>query len=292
MIHCPHCAAPAQPDWQFCEECGKQLGELIAAEPTMRFSPGDEGVLDLGAVAGVTDIGLRRPRNEDAVAVGTQGPVLAAVICDGVATSAHSETAAGLGVSEGLRALLDACAKGEPPGSATATGLIAAASAVAALGTPGDRNPPCCTYVSALFHEGSVVIGWVGDSPAYWIGPAGAHRLTVDDSAAGRLIAEGVSPDDPRFATPMAHALERWLGADAGPVTPKVHRFVPDSSGLVVICSDGLSQYLDAKVVAPVDHLSTPSTAVRLLLGRALGAGGGDNISVAALACPATEEDA
>lgn len=243
-------------------------------------------MLDLGLVAGVTDRGRKRPRNEDAVAIGARGPLLAAVICDGVATSSRSEAAAALGASEGLRALLGACVQGEPPGSATATGLLAAAAAVARLGTPGDRNPPCSTYVSAVFHEGAAVIGWVGDSPAYWIGPTGAHRLTVDDSAAGRLTAEGVSPDDPRFAEPMAHALERWLGADAGPVIPKAHRFVPDSPGLVMICSDGLSQYLDAHLIEPADYAETPAVAVRTLLDRALVAGGADNISVAALACP------
>ncbi|GLW81744.1 Serine/threonine protein phosphatase PrpC [Actinokineospora globicatena] len=280
---CAHCGAALEPAWRFCEDCGRDRATPPTVDATLAFSAADPS-LDLDRVAAITDRGRRRERNEDAVAIGVLGDVAAAVVCDGVA-SAPGSAAAALAASEaGLRELLAAVARGDEPTAATTAAATAAADAAAALGDPDDANPPCCTYVSALVTDDGVTVGWVGDSPAYWAGSTGTRRLTVDDSAAGRLFAEGVAVDDPRMAEPGAQALERWLGADAGPITPRVRRFSPTESGLVLLCSDGLSRYLDAGVVAPADHLGAPLAVARTLLGRALAAGGHDNVTVAAIA--------
>ncbi|SES47266.1 Serine/threonine protein phosphatase PrpC [Actinokineospora terrae] len=279
---CAHCGAALEPAWRFCEDCGRDRSTRIEATPSAVFSAAAPS-MDLDRVAAVTDRGRRRERNEDAVAIGVLGDVAAAVVCDGVASAPGSAAAATAASEAGLRELLAAVARGDEPAAATTAATAAAARAAAALGDPGDSNPPCCTYVSALVTGDGVTVGWVGDSPAYWAGADGTHRLTIDDSAAGRLLAQGVALDDPRMAEPGAQALERWLGADAGPVTPKVRRFSPPGAGLVVLCSDGLSRYLDAEVVAPADHLGAPLAVARTLLGRALAAGGHDNVTVAAI---------
>ncbi|WP_020666480.1 PP2C family protein-serine/threonine phosphatase [Amycolatopsis nigrescens] len=290
---CPHCASGVRPQWLFCEGCGRDLSPPSDLDMSLLFSYGtgfsDGQTLDMGRVAAVTDRGHHRGRNEDAVAIGTLGQVgqvSAAVVCDGVASSPRSETAAKAATEAGLRELLAATARGDSPRTATIAGAIAAGVAAADLGDPAEDDPPCCTYVSALVSGGTAVVGWVGDSPGYWAGAAGLRRLTVDDSIDGRLAAEGVPRADPRRAGSRAQALERWLGADAGAVTPKVHQFAPDAPGLLVVCSDGLSRYVDTGVVAPAGHTCSPAAAVRTLLGRALAAGGHDNVTVAALACP------
>ncbi len=242
------------------------------------------GLLDLDVVAGITDPGGHRDHNEDAIAVGTLGPAAAAVVCDGVASSPGSGVAAAVAAEAGLRTLLAAVARGEEPVAAITAGMVAAAEVAAAVTAPDPDDPPGCTYVSALVDDTGVTVGWVGDSPAYWADPTGTRRLTVDDTPAGGLLADGATPDDPRLSDPAAHALARWLGADAGDAPPHVHRFVPDGPGLVVLCSDGLSRYLDAGLIAPVDHQGTPADTARTLLDSALAAGGHDNVTVAVIA--------
>ncbi|GLZ43182.1 protein phosphatase 2C domain-containing protein [Actinokineospora sp. NBRC 105648] len=275
-VDCRHCTAPVQPGRHFCEHCG--------AEQRMLFS-GPAEALDLRQVAGITDRGRRRDHNEDAVAVGTLGPLSAAVVCDGVASSPGSAAAASHAVQAGLRGLLDAAARGEDPSIATTAGALAGAAAAAALGDPSDDNPPCTTYVSALAAEDEAAVGWVGDSAAYWAGPEGLSRLTVDDSAAGRLTAAGVQLEDPRLADPTAHALERWLGADAGEVVPQVYQFTPPTPGLILVCSDGLSRYLDAGLVVLADYRGRPAEIAQELLTDALEVGGHDNVTIAVIAC-------
>jgi serine/threonine protein phosphatase PrpC len=108
----------------------------------------------------------------------------------------------------------------------------------------------------------------------------------VDDSLAGRLAAAGAPPDDPRFAQADAQSLDRWLGADARRVTPHVVTFVPPGPGMVLACSDGLSRYLDAGHIDPTDLSGSSAEWARVLLDRALAAGGHDNITVAVLAFP------
>ncbi|MBM7773432.1 serine/threonine protein phosphatase PrpC [Actinokineospora baliensis] len=279
---CVNCGATLQPGWLFCEDCGRDQRALPTGEPRVEHST-QRPDLDLDRVAAITDRGRRRERNEDAVAIGTLGDVAAAVVCDGVASAPGSEMAAIRAAEAGLAELLAAIARGEEPIAATTAAANSAADAAALLGDPSDKNPPCCTYVSALVTAEDVTVGWVGDSPAYWAGSTGMRRLTVDDSAAGRLIAQGVGIEDPRMAEPGVHALERWLGADAGPISAQVRRFSPPEPGLVLLCSDGLSRYVDAGLVAPADHLGTPAAVTRTLLGRALAAGGHDNVTVAAI---------
>ena len=72
---------------------------------------------------------------------------------------------------------------------------------------------PSTTMVVALAATGQIVVGNVGDSRAYWLGQAadGRRLLTVDDTVAQELMAEGAPPDEafgpPRSA--LHHPLDR-----------------------------------------------------------------------------------
>ena len=51
---------------------------------------------------------------------------------------------------------------------------------------------PSCTFVSAACRGDEAVIGWIGDSRAYWLAERDARRLTVDDSWATEQVADGL----------------------------------------------------------------------------------------------------
>jgi serine/threonine protein phosphatase PrpC len=246
---------------------------------------------DLDLVAGVTDVGRCRERNEDAMAIGRVDTATVAVVCDGVSSSPRSElaaiAAARAGVTDLLRTLGDArSVSADVAVSATGRAAIAAADAAAATGRDCPADPPCCTYLSVLLTSDLVTLGWLGDSPAFWVAEDGIRRLTVDDSLAGRLAADATPPDDPRYARADAQSLDRWLGADARRATPHVVTFVPPGPGMVLACTDGLSRYLDGGHIDPTDLSGAPAEWARVLVDRVLDAGGHDNITVAVLAFP------
>jgi serine/threonine protein phosphatase PrpC len=92
----------------------------------------------------------------------------------------------------------------------------------------------------------------VGDSRAYWLPASGdGARLTDDDSWAEQMVALGALSEAEAQAHQNAHVLIGWLGADAEAVEAHVRIFTPESSGVIVVCSDGLWNYLpEASAIA------------------------------------------
>ncbi|WP_213454291.1 PP2C family protein-serine/threonine phosphatase [Rhizomonospora bruguierae] len=286
---CAGCGARV-PAGGYCDDCGRRRAmgsehaELeLPAEPT--------GGPAAGAIAAVTDK-ARRPRNEDAVAIGRHGDTTVAIVCDGVSTSTRADTASHAAVEAGMHALLGALADGADAAEASRRGARAASSAARGTGRPEDGDsPPSCTYVSAVVTGEEVTVGWVGDSRAYWLGPQ-ERCLTVDDSLAGRLAAGMAVPPGLADADPRSRALIRWLGVDADGEDPQVVTVRPAGPGPVVVCSDGLHYYLPeaadmAKAAAALGP--APLTVAQGLLRYALDAGGHDNIAVAVLPFPPNE---
>ena len=82
----------------------------------------DHDEIDLGPAAGVSDRGLRHPRNEDAMALTAEqspnGPMVVAVVCDGVSSSARPDEASLAAVQAALPVLAAAVQAGEDPAQA------------------------------------------------------------------------------------------------------------------------------------------------------------------------------
>ncbi|SNS65435.1 PP2C family protein-serine/threonine phosphatase [Actinomadura mexicana] len=275
---CVDCGSGAVGADGYCEQCGLRQPsgrEHVEAEAG-RFG------------AAVSDLGLRRSRNEDAFALAALPAGVCAVVCDGVATAPGSEEASRLAAEAALAVLTDRVTAGADPRGAMRDAAARAGGVVAGL--PGDPDSsPACTFVSAVVDAGGITVGWVGDSRAYWLSAAGSCRLTTDDSWASSMIEQGAMSAEDAWADRRAHVLTAWLGADAGPLDPHVAAFRPTGPGLVVLCSDGLWNDLpepsDLAAVALTGR-DGPLDAARRLLRAALDAGGHDNVTVAVLRYP------
>ena len=162
---------------------------------------------------------------------------------------------------------------------------------VAALqGHGGDTS--ATTFVSAVASGYEVTLCWLGDSRAYWLGQAAAESrlLTRDDSVAGGMVAAGLADEAAAMASPHAHVLTRWLGGDAADLADDpdraahIERYTPPGSGALLICSDGLWNYLpeaaDLAGLALPKALSDPLGAAADMVKFAVDAGGADNITV------------
>ncbi|WP_433290638.1 protein phosphatase 2C domain-containing protein [Actinoplanes sp. CA-030573] len=280
---CPSCGTPGSVAADgYCENCGMLAGR-----------PRDHLETDCGTVAAaVTDRGRRHHRNEDAMWLAVRGADVDVVVCDGVSASFDPDVA-----SETAAITAGGLLAGSPDVSAA---ILGAKAAVAGLVTGGDprraASNPACTIVMATVRGADVNIGWVGDSRAYWLPPDGpAEQLTEDDSWATHAIAMGADPEA-AMRDPKAHAITAWLGADAAPVLPRTAAFTVVGAGHLVLCSDGLWNYLtDPGAFADTVRASlrahgTLIEAARALADFANGEGGADNITVALV--PVSSADA
>lgn len=82
----------------------------------------------------------------------------------------------------------------------------------------------------------------VGDSRAYWITPDYCQQLTIDDDVATREVRLGRSLYREALKRLDAGALTQALGTkEAGALHPTIQRFIVEEDGLLLLCSDGLS---------------------------------------------------
>ncbi|MFB8248890.1 PP2C family serine/threonine-protein phosphatase [Streptomyces sp. NPDC055952] len=298
---CVACRAGRVDDDGYCENCGH-------AQPRER----DHMEQESGPVAAVSDRGLRHHRNEDAFAIGTTAlpdgsPASVAIVCDGVSSATRPDDASAAASKAASETLLAALPRGTHPQQAMHEAIVAASRAVNSLAQEPatarehapHQNAPACTIVGAVVTSGLLVVGWVGDSRAYWVPVdrgAPPARLTEDDSWAAQMVAAGLMNEAEAYADERAHAITGWLGADAYELEPHTAAFKPDRPGVVVVCTDGLWNYAEAAEemarVVPLDAAAQPLHSARVLLGHALDGGGHDNVTVALVPFPAVPQGA
>ncbi len=139
-------------------------------------------------------------------------------------------------------------------------------------------------------HE--IYIAHIGDSRAYWITPERCRLLTIDDDIATREVKQGRDVPWHSASRPDATALTQALGMKAGEmIHPTVQRFMAIEDGILLLCSDGLS---DRDLVESswqeyahnILHTGIPLTeAVQSWLALAHQQNGDDNISLVLMSC-------
>ncbi|MDQ3988269.1 MAG: protein phosphatase 2C domain-containing protein [Actinomycetota bacterium] len=293
---CPRCAGLVDPRDRFCEKCGAPVTDQRR----------DRVEVDVRVAAAVSDRGHRHYRNEDALALRSLGSprdgvtAAVAIVCDGVSSVTRPDEASEAAAQTGAEAMVAALHAAADPATATRAAVRAANQAVTDLADDGPRaqeagnagagRAPACTFVSAVVTGRAVTVGWVGDSRAYWIprSPESTPpaRLTEDDSwLAQRLAAGTLTLAD--AADRRAHAITAWLGQDVDQVVPHVVTVEPACPGVVVVCTDGLWNYLDKveelAAALPAQAGEAPLQAARELVEVALHRGGRDNVTVAVL---------
>ncbi|MGW9346395.1 protein phosphatase 2C domain-containing protein [Nocardiopsis flavescens] len=275
----------------YCEQCG-------FLQPTGR----DHVEVRTDSVVGVSDRGLRHRRNEDAMAVRVvpddaphAAGVVCAVVCDGVSSSPRSDEASRVTAETGATVLAEQMRRGVDAREATGVAMTRAAEAVAAI-ADSPSSAPACTFVSAVVDPGAgtVTVGWVGDSRAYWLsgGPAssGSALLTRDDSWSEAMVQMGALSREEAMRSANAHALIAWMGADSGEIDAHISTVTPTGPGAVLLCSDGLwNYYPEARALTEaVPAAGTrPVEAARTYVRLALEGGGRDNITVVVIPVPA-----
>lgn len=227
--------------------------------------------------AAATDTGLVRQSNQDALYVDDR----LAIIADGMGGHAAGEVAAALSIDlvragfrekksvEGLveaiqkanRAVLSD-AKEHPEHFGMGTTIIA-------VGLTDD-------------HDGVVspTLVHVGDSRAYQLRDGALRQLSEDHSVAEEWVRMGRLTSEEAAVHPRRHQLTRGVGVEDS-IAIDVTSISANVGDRILLCSDGLSNELDADTLARL--ASAPNgleLAVESMVSAAKVAGGRDNISV------------
>ena len=250
---CVACRAGRVDDDGYCEHCGH-------AQPRER----DHMEQEFGRVAAVSDRGLRHHRNEDAFALvrhraarrlarRRRGRLRRRLLRD-----PPRRRLGGRVRRRPTSRCWPPCRAAPHPQQAMHEAIVAASEAVNALAAepatapgarPRTRTPPPAPSSAPSSPAGLLIVGWVGDSRAYWVPDdrsAPPARLTEDDSWAAQMVAAGLMNEAEAYADERAHAITGWLGADAYELEPHTASFKPDRPGVVVVCTDGLWNYAEA----------------------------------------------
>lgn len=331
---CPSCSEPVDPAARFCEACGTALEPVAAApvaedldrtvkapppEPPVMVactscgstggfdesgycvacghlgaSPRDHMVLLIASVAGVSDKGPKKPRNEDSMAlVDLTGGGFALSVCDGVSNIPRSADASQAACDAAVMILATLPDAADRPPTVFAAAHQQALQKVIGLAssTPDGTEPPSCTYLAAAWRPGEPLrVGWAGDCRAYFIGVTGVARLTVDHSWGTEQVNGGVLTQEQADADDRSHSITRWLGADAPEQPADFVEVDVSGGGLALFCSDGLWNYLtDASLAGLLAAGRAGEQPVELgerLVAHAIAGGGHDNITVVVAPIP------
>jgi protein phosphatase len=146
----------------------------------------------------------------------------------------------------------------------------------------------------SISHE--IYIAHVGDSRAYWITPQRCQLLTIDDDIATREVKQGRDVPWHSARRADATALTQALGMKSGElIKPTIQRFLAIEDGILLLCSDGLSDrnLVESSWQDYADRILTTdmplAEAVQSWLELAHGQNGDDNISLVLMSCQVSQ---
>jgi len=234
-----------------------------------------------------SDVGLVRTGNEDS---GYAGPRLL-LVADGMGGHAAGELASAVAVA--TVADLDVH---PPTASELLNSLTDAIDSVGdTIGTIINEEPDLTgmgTTVTGLYWLGSrVAIVHVGDSRAYLFRDNDLQQLTHDHTYVQTLVDAGRITEEQAATHPKRSLLMRALDG-MNPVEADLSVREARIGDRYLLCSDGLSGFVDATDIAGALTMSDPTGCVTRLVDLALERGAPDNVTVVvADVIPAEEDD-
>ena len=231
------------------------------------------GAVRLGQAAGETDTGRKRRRNEDAFVC---APPLFAV-ADGMGGAQAGEVASGLAAAALRESHVDA------GGEARVAELVREANRrVHQRATSDAAASGMGTTMTVAFvdPDGTVSFGHVGDSRAYLLRGGKLEQLTDDHSLVAELVRRGELSPAQAEIHPQRSVITRALGTDAD-VAVDTFTVEPEPGDVVLLCSDGLSSFVDSATIEQVINRFRHDLrgAAHGLIHEANRAGGEDNIT-------------
>ena len=228
-----------------------------------------------------TDKGLKRSINQDCCNVfPLDDDTVFAVVCDGMGGASAGEVASAIAVetvSDRVRGgwrdgITEDSIRNLMLTSVTAANINVYDYAVAHPGCMGMGT----TIVALVLRKDRGVVAHAGDSRAYLLTDA-LHRVTKDHSLVQDLVDQGQITEAQARVHPQKNYITRALGVEEF-VDIEFDTFQFPENASVLLCTDGLYNFVPDKDITDILRSGDPHSAERLI-ALANENGGGDNIT-------------
>lgn len=136
------------------------------------------------------------------------------------------------------------------------------------------------TVIIALIYRGRLYIGHIGDSRVYRLRQSVLRQLTKDHSYVQELLRQGTITIEEAKNHPQKNVLLKAIGCERD-IAPDVITKGFVKGDIILICSDGLTNMVDDKDIYEIimKHTSDLKMACKMLIDTANKSGGIDNVS-------------
>ncbi len=254
--------------------CGQPDGEYLSAADAENFIA-VPGRVNRFTWAMRSDVGRRRPRNEDS-AIST-GTVFA--VADGMGGHAAGDLASAAVVQQ-----FDAEALSFPVMPEDIYGTLTRASESVSRISEAAMREAGTTVTGVALTEVDSILSWlvfnIGDSRVYAQRDSELVQVTRDHSVVAEMVAQGKISEEEAEFHPDRNQILKAVGFDMDPVPD--FWSTPVIAGMrILVCSDGLTKEVRNPQIAEIlATTSTPADAADSLVAAALGNQGGDNVTV------------
>ena len=259
-------------------------------------------------ISAITDVGLERTNNEDAVivcpdlekqnwgetgsedylALGKYGAML--VVADGMGGANAGEIASSIAVDTAKNYFSQKRLSENEISEKTAYSLLLDAITLSnkAIMNHVETDPDSIglgtTIVITWVIDRKAYIAWCGDSRCYCYNPKnGLRQLTKDHSYVQELVDKGEITAKQAFNHPDSNVITKCLGDVDAVTEPDMITYEIKDGDVLLSCSDGLCGYCDDKSIEKVllNNFDNLTLCKDNLLKLAMNAGGQDNITIA-----------
>ena len=228
-------------------------------------------------VVAITDIGLKRKRNEDRYLMDTKRQLF--VVCDGMGGHKGGDVASTLAVDT-LNDSFDA--KEEKDISSSLLQSVEKANALIwKMGqADSELHEMGTTITAAVIYDDHLYIAHVGDSSLFIIRDQSIHKVSQDHTLAEQMIRDGLMKREDEHLNRYHHVLTRALGVDQK-IEVDLYTEKILTGDQILLCTDGLTDLLEEQEIAQrVQMHEYPEEVVEELVTQALDKGGHDNITI------------
>jgi len=239
---------------------------------------------------GVTDVGRRRDRNEDAFLVDQDLGLF--VVADGMGGHAGGGTASALAV-ETLRARVRSAREADrasfdapgPPESSRLPEILrqAVEDACRAIYRAAQEDPSLAgmgtTVTAALLAGRAAFVAHVGDSRCYLCRGEQMFQISEDHSLVNEQLKAGAITEEEARSSRFRNIITRSVGFEEE-VLVDVMGLEVNAGDTLVLCCDGLSNLVEDREIARIAKGDPIGEAPEKLVSLANERGGDDNITV------------
>lgn len=235
-----------------------------------------------------TDKGKVRKDNQDSYAAGElPGGVAWAVVCDGMGGAAGGNVASSIAVKMISEKIAASYQHGMSDNSIRNMLISVIETANASIYemscTVESLNGMGTTVVAVIIRDSTLYIAHAGDSRAYRISENSMRQLTRDHSVVQDMVEHGELTEEQAREHPGKNIITRALGVSEE-IDVDFSQETLDEKDVIIICTDGLTNYVETDDIYNATRDEHYYEFADRLVNLANENGGGDNITVVAMA--------